>query len=103
LKATEDVLISIVNQVKDQEDTIVVLKRALANGKISFMMPMRIKIKEVDLYDDAHNAKLLDNFFGDIEVLGSSLVGSYWVIDCYFVWWLSYPPSIYSRQEGRIP
>jgi hypothetical protein len=67
LKAAEDALASVTQKLKDQDDTITLLKQALANGQSSVVMPMRIKIKEPEPYDGTHNAKLLGNFCWDIE------------------------------------
>jgi len=38
-----------------------VLKKALVNGKIVFIIMMRMKIKEPKPYNGTHNAKLLGN------------------------------------------
>jgi hypothetical protein len=67
LKAAEDALASVTQKLKDQDDTITLLKQALANRQSSIVMSMRIKIKEPEPYDDTHNAKLLGKFCWDIE------------------------------------
>jgi predicted nuclease with TOPRIM domain len=72
LKAVEDALASVTQKLKDQDDTITLLKQALANGQSSFVMPMRIKIKEPEPYDGTHNAKLLETFVGTLSSTWSS-------------------------------
>jgi len=57
----------VTQRLKDQDNTITLLKQSLANGKISAIMPMRIKIKELEPYDKTHNANFLGNFYLDIE------------------------------------
>ena len=67
LKETQDTLVEITYKLKDQDATITLLKRALANGQKSIVILMRIKIKEPEPYDKTHNTKLLGNFNWVIE------------------------------------
>jgi len=67
LKAAKDTLIVVTQRLKDQYDTITLLKRALDNRHSSVVMSMRIKIKEPDPYDSTCNANFLGNFCWDIE------------------------------------
>jgi len=59
LKETKDTLVTITQKLKDQDNTITLLKQALANGRSFVVMSMRNKIKEPNPYDDTHNANLL--------------------------------------------
>jgi hypothetical protein len=75
-KSGEDTVCTITQRLKDQDDTITLLKRSLANEKTSTVMSMRINIKEPEPYDENHNAKLLGHFCWDIEYYLEYLNGS---------------------------
>jgi hypothetical protein len=76
LKAVEDALPGVTQRLKDQYDTITLLKRALANRKSSVVTLIRINIKEFKPYDETCNAKLLGNVCWDIEQYLEQLNGS---------------------------
>ena len=52
--------------VKEQDETIILLKRALESGH-GLAATMKIKMKEPKAYDSTQNAKLLGNFRWDVE------------------------------------
>jgi hypothetical protein len=67
LKVVENTLITVAQRLKDQDETITLLKQSLDNEKVSIIMHMRIKIKEHGSYDKTHKAKLLGNLFGTLS------------------------------------
>jgi len=67
VKKLEEVVEQLQLRIKDQDDTIAVLKRALANSGGNGGTTMKIRMKEPQPFDGTRDSKLLGNFCWDVE------------------------------------